>query len=125
MKKFIALIVLATSLSLFGCGQKAESTASATNISADLSMSERIDVIASLMGTIRNYEPGLQIPEDQNKFTIAKVDGHYNLAVTATRPDGSNAMIMYWVDLAEDNKYSVHYFSVKDDVYVDDGSLDE
>lgn len=127
MKKQIVAVLLATSLafSFAGCGNsKEEPAASSSGVNADLPTSERNDVIAALMGTVRNFEPDLELPENNSEYTIAKVDGHYNLAGTAKRPDGSNAMIVFWVDI-EGKNYSVHYFSVKDDIYVDDGVIEE
>ena len=116
----IAVLVLCC---LAGCGSKKEEVSSSSGIATELSSKEKNNVISSLKGAIRHFEPDLEIPDNSKEFTIAKVEGHYNLAVTAKRPDGSNAMISYWVDLDGDD-YSVHYFSVKDDVYVDDGQID-
>lgn len=122
-KAIITVLVAAFALCcLAGCGSK-EEVSSSSGIVTELPTKEKDAVITSLMGTIRHFEPDLEIPENTKDFTIARVEGHYNLAVIATRPDGSNAMISYWVDLDGKN-YSVHYFSVKDDVYVDDGQID-
>ena len=125
MRKRIVVIIMAAfmAMSFAACGSKKEEVSSSSGIVTELSSKEKNDVITSLMGTIRHFEPDLEIPENPKEFTVAKVEGHYNLAVTAKRPDGSNAMISYWVDLDGDD-YSVHYFSVKDDVYVDDGQID-
>ena len=125
MKKVIVSVLVAIFItcSLTGCGSKKEEVSSSSGIVTELSSKEKADVISSLMGTVRHFEPDLEIPDSPREYTIAKVDGHYNLAVTAKRPDKSNAMISYWVDLNGD-EYSVHYFSVKDDVYVNDGEMD-
>lgn len=124
MKKQIITLLLAASLacSFTACGSKQEEVSSSSGIVTELTTSERMDVISSLRGTVRHFESDLELPDNKD-FTIAKVEGHYNLAGTAKRPDGSNAMIMYWVDLDGDDYY-VHYFSVKDDVYVDDKEMD-
>ena len=126
MKKKITAFLLATLMacSFVGCGSTKEEVSTSSGIDTELSSSERIDVIAALVGTVRHFEPDLELPENNDDYTIAKVEGHYNLAGTAKRPDGSNAMISYWVDL-DGKDYSVHYFSVKDDVYVDDKTLDD
>ena len=125
MKKQIITLLLAASLacSFTACGSKQEEISSSSGIITELTSAEEHDVISSLMGTVRHFEPDLELPDTNREYTIAKVEGHYNLAGTAKRPDGSNAMISYWVDLDGDDYY-VHYFSVKDDVYVDDKEID-